>query len=187
VAREMFSIHLPTLDRPEGGKAWKLLRATMAEVLSKLSARPFFPGGTLPSGPLMPALPLCTIASIIRREWVAFSHIMPCLLVLVASIGALVLVAAVLSKFGSGSGPEEPGRMKVVRFSPNSQRVLRPAKAYAAARSSFSSPRITILSASSGNGRCSALASLHGAGIQTSRSSSVVRITGMAFGVADPH
>jgi hypothetical protein len=81
----MFSIHLPTLDRPEGGKAWKLLRATMAEGLSRLSARPFFPGGTLPSGPLMPALPLCTAASIIRREWVAFLHIMPCLLVLVAS------------------------------------------------------------------------------------------------------
>ena len=100
MARDMFSIHLPTLDRPEGGKAWKLLRATMTEVLSKLSARPFFP---LPSGPLMPALPLCTTASIIRREWVAFSHIMPCVLVLVASIGALVLVAAVLSKFGSGS------------------------------------------------------------------------------------
>ena len=53
--------------------------------------------------PLVPALPLCTAASIIRREWAAFSHIMPCLLVLVASIGALVLVAAVLSKFGSGS------------------------------------------------------------------------------------
>ena len=68
MARDMFSIHLPTLDRPEGGKAWKLLRATMAEVLSKLSARPFFPGGTLPSGPLMPALPLCTMASIVRRE-----------------------------------------------------------------------------------------------------------------------
>jgi hypothetical protein len=106
VARDMLSIHLPTLDRPEGGKAWKLLHATMAEVLSKLSARPFFPGGTLPSGPLVPALPLCTAASIIRREWVAFSHIMLCVLVLVASIGALVLVAAVLSKFASGSHPE---------------------------------------------------------------------------------
>jgi hypothetical protein len=75
----------------------------MAEGLSRLSARPFFPGGTLPSGPLMPALPLCTIASMIRHEWVAFSHVMPCLLVLVASIAALVLVVAVLSKFGSGS------------------------------------------------------------------------------------
>src|ERR1700756_5507586 len=41
----------------------------------------------------------------------------------------------------------------------------------AAARSSFSALRITILSASSGNGRCSAFASSHGARIQTSRSS----------------
>jgi hypothetical protein len=41
---------------------------------------------------------------------------------------------------------------------------------------------MTILSASSGKGRCSAFASSHGARIQTSRSSSVVRITGIAFG-----
>ena len=33
-----------------------------------------------------------------------------------------------------------------------------------------------------GNGRCNALASSHGARIHTSRSSSVVRITGMALG-----
>jgi hypothetical protein len=38
------------------------------------------------------------------------------------------------------------------------------------------------LSASSGSCRCSALASSHGARIHTSRSSSVVRIAGMAFG-----
>lgn len=43
-------------------------------------------------------------------------------------------------------------------------------------------PRMTILSASSGNGRCIAFASSQGARIQTSRSSSVVRITGIAFG-----
>jgi hypothetical protein len=47
--------------------------------------------------------------------------------------------------------------------------------------SSLSAPRITILSASSGSGRCIAFASSHGALIQTSRSSSVVRITGMAW------
>ena len=39
-----------------------------------------------------------------------------------------------------------------------------------------------IASISSGSGRCSAFDSSHGARIQTSRSSSVVRITGMAFG-----
>jgi hypothetical protein len=36
--------------------------------------------------------------------------------------------------------------------------------------------------ASSGNGRCNAFASSHGARIQTSHSSSVVRITGIALG-----
>jgi hypothetical protein len=47
---------------------------------------------------------------------------------------------------------------------------------------SLSAPLATIFIASSGNGRCNALASSHGARIQTSRSSSLVRITGMAFG-----
>jgi len=51
-----------------------------------------------------------------------------------------------------------------------------------AARSSLSAPRMTILSALSGNGRCNALASSHDARIRTSHSSSVVRITGMAYG-----
>jgi hypothetical protein len=45
----------------------------------------------------------------------------------------------------------------------------------------FSAPRMTILSASPGGGRCNAFASSHGARIQASRSSSVVRITGMAL------
>jgi hypothetical protein len=54
---------------------------------------------------------------------------------------------------------------------------------HAATRSSLSDPRATILSASSGNGLCSAFASSHGAGIHTSRSSSVVKINGMAFGI----
>jgi hypothetical protein len=46
----------------------------------------------------------------------------------------------------------------------------------------FVGPRITILCASSGSVRCNILASAHGARIQTSRSSSVVRMTGIAFG-----
>jgi hypothetical protein len=54
--------------------------------------------------------------------------------------------------------------------------------AQAAARSSLSAPRATILSASSGNGRCTAFASSLGARIQASRSSSVVKITGIALG-----
>jgi hypothetical protein len=53
---------------------------------------------------------------------------------------------------------------------------------HAAALSPLSAPRITIFSASSGKGRWRALASSHGARIHTSRSSSVVRITGMALG-----
>src|SRR6266436_8555785 len=53
---------------------------------------------------------------------------------------------------------------------------------HAAARSSLSAPRATIFRAPSGNGRCKALASSHGARIQTSHSSSVVRMTGIAFG-----
>ncbi len=49
-------------------------------------------------------------------------------------------------------------------------------------RSSFSTPRITTFKPSSGNGRCSAFASSHRARVQTSHSSSVVRITGIALG-----
>src|ERR1700722_1783704 len=52
----------------------------------------------------------------------------------------------------------------------------------AAALSSLSAPRATIHNASSANGRCNAFASSQGARIHTSRSSSVVRITGIALG-----
>jgi hypothetical protein len=51
-----------------------------------------------------------------------------------------------------------------------------------AARSSLSVPRATIIGSVSGNGRCNAFASSQGARIHTSRSSSVVRRTGIAFG-----
>jgi hypothetical protein len=51
----------------------------------------------------------------------------------------------------------------------------------AAARSSLSVPRATIFDASSGKGRCNAFASSQGARIQTSHSSAVVKITGIAF------
>jgi hypothetical protein len=51
---------------------------------------------------------------------------------------------------------------------------------YTVAGSSLSSPRITTPSTSSGNGRCIALASAHGARIQTSDSLSVVWITGIS-------
>jgi len=80
-----------------------------------------------------------------------------------------------LARFGLGSMSE---------LSPLSaaKRTLTSRSDHAADLSSLSSPRITILSALSGNGRCSAFASSHGARIHTSRSSSVVKITGIAFG-----
>jgi Rha family phage regulatory protein len=53
---------------------------------------------------------------------------------------------------------------------------------HAAILSSLSGPRMTIFRASSGSGRWSALASSHGARSQASRSSSVVRMTGIALG-----
>ena len=53
---------------------------------------------------------------------------------------------------------------------------------YVAIGSSLSEPRATIFRVSSANGRCNAFPSSHGARIQTSRSSSMVRITGMTLG-----
>ena len=53
---------------------------------------------------------------------------------------------------------------------------------HTAGLSSLSTPRPTTFNASSGKGRYNAFASSHGARIQTSRSSSVVRITGIALG-----
>src|SRR5450631_4595148 len=52
----------------------------------------------------------------------------------------------------------------------------------AAAWSSLSAPRATIIRSVSGRGRCNAFDSSQGARIQTSHSSLVVRITGIAFG-----
>jgi hypothetical protein len=49
------------------------------------------------------------------------------------------------------------------------------------AKSSVSAARMTIFNLSSGSGLCSAFASSHGARVQPSRSSSVVRITVIAF------
>lgn len=45
----------------------------------------------------------------------------------------------------------------------------------------LSGPRITILDASSASGRCNAFTSSHGARGHTSRSSGVVKITGIAL------
>jgi hypothetical protein len=53
---------------------------------------------------------------------------------------------------------------------------------FEATRSSLSSPRATIRNESSGNGRRGAFASSHSARLYASRSSSVIRTTGIAFG-----
>ena len=75
------------------------------------------------------------------------------------------------------SRPYRESHCRYPLFDLNSRRNV-----HAAALSSLSAPRMTIFKALSGRGRCNAFASSHGARIQTSRSSSVVRITGMAFG-----
>lgn len=79
-----------------------------------------------------------------------------------------------------GAGVEEPPP----RSDRTGRRAARSTRAGYSATSAPSvfPPRPTTTSASSGNGRCSALASSHGARIQTSISSVVVRITGIAFG-----
>ena len=79
----------------------------------------------------------------------------------------------------SGFKPQRPGDNDVASFMKCCAIFI--LAFHAAALSSLSTPRATILSASSGNGRCNALASSQGARIQLSRSSSVVRITGIAF------
>jgi hypothetical protein len=65
-------------------------------------------------------------------------------------------------------------------------RVARRRPNYAGATGSSFTPRATIRSDPSGNGRCSVRASSGGAVIQVSTSSGVVRITGIAFGWTAP-
>jgi hypothetical protein len=79
------------------------------------------------------------------------------------------------------AGEEQPeagiklcGRSELLKAAQRNKNIrTRYCRHAAAARSSLSAPRATILRASSGNGRCSALASFHGAGMQTSHSSGV--------------
>src|SRR6478609_3861726 len=64
---------------------------------------------------------------------------------------------------------------------------MQPCRFHVACRSNHAAaarslPRATIIRSASGNGRCSAFASSHGARIHKSHSSGVVSITGIAFG-----
>jgi hypothetical protein len=69
-----------------------VVRTRVIELSSMLSDRVVSSGGT-------PALPLCVVACAVRREFIALSHIDTWLLVLTASIGALVLLASHGPKF----------------------------------------------------------------------------------------
>lgn len=66
------------------------VRATVAQLFSKLSDRLAFPGGVP-----MPAQSLCVVACAVRRELIALWHSDTWLLVLSAAIGALVVVACI--------------------------------------------------------------------------------------------
>lgn len=68
---------------------------------------------------------------------------------------------------------------KTASSRPISKRITPP---QAASLSSLSAPRMTIFGASSGNSRCKAFSSSHGARSHTTHSSALVSSTGMAFG-----
>jgi hypothetical protein len=67
------------------------VRATVAQLFSKLSDRLAFPGG-MP----VPAQSLCAVACAVRRELIALLHTFTWPLALRAAIGALVVVACIL-------------------------------------------------------------------------------------------
>ena len=75
-------------------------------------------------------------------------------------------------------GPDRPARFR----NNSGQPFVRNCCHVSAPFPSFLTPRATIRSAPSGSGRCRTFASSHGALIQTSTSSGVVWITGIAFG-----
>jgi hypothetical protein len=90
--------------------------------------------------------------------------------------------AALLVGSAIGGGPKEKIARRS-RLSAGSRLDVVIRVGHGADPSVFSfSPVSTTLSAPSGSGRCSAFASSHGARIQTSSSSVVVRITGIALG-----
>jgi hypothetical protein len=86
-------------------------------------------------------------------------------------------------RFPEVEHPEDPGMIDAFENTELAHRHAAEALSLigrCSTRVRISKPRITTLRASSGNGRCSAFALSHGAH-PNARSSSVVRITGMAF------
>jgi hypothetical protein len=84
------SVHTATGGRSEARCALIAVRATLAQLFSKLSARLAFPGGVP-----IPAQSLCVVACPVRRELIALLHTDTWLLVLSAAIGALIAVACI--------------------------------------------------------------------------------------------
>jgi hypothetical protein len=77
--------------RQEACYALIAVRATVAQLFSKLSDRLAFPGGVP-----VPAQSLCVVACAVRRELIALLHTETWPLVLSAAIGALVVVVCIL-------------------------------------------------------------------------------------------
>ena len=84
-----------SVDTARGGRseacgALIAVRATVAQLSSKLSNRLAFPGGVP-----MPAQSLCVVACAVRRELIALLHTDAWPLLLSAAIGALIVLACI--------------------------------------------------------------------------------------------
>jgi hypothetical protein len=84
------SVHTGRGGRSEARYALIAVRATIAQLFSKLSDRLAFPGGVP-----MPTQSLGVVACAVRREAIWFLHTDARSLVLGAAIGALVVVACI--------------------------------------------------------------------------------------------
>ena len=111
----------------------------------------------------------------------AFSR--PCLVRAVASSSIDWNVTGAGGVLNSEANPQYRAQKGETRTDPlpHADRIATDLQHVKPVHPSLSAPRITIIRFASGNGLCSALASSHGARIHTSRSSSVVKITGMSF------
>jgi hypothetical protein len=87
MACEVLSVHPARPGRLEAGNALIFVRARVIQLFSKLSDRAVLPAGT----PVLPRV----VACVVRREFIALSHIDTWLLALGAAIGALVVVACI--------------------------------------------------------------------------------------------
>ena len=84
------SVHTARGGRSEACCAMIAVRATVAQLFSKLSDRLAFPGGVP-----VPAQSLCVVTCAVRRELIALLHTDAWPLLLSAAIGALIVVACI--------------------------------------------------------------------------------------------